>query len=377
MPEADPGSKQGVNIDVTEATTEYSPFTRAYIDAADSQNKSAVTAAGNVIVAADAIFHGVTVAGNAAYNGKGTSIAPSAAVTSHTADTNSFVNNANVIANGNAPGGGPALSSVLTGDSGQSQTDSNFTGVSVTANSKQVVTTVAAGIGVTGGESNGVNVAASITINLLDETTGANVSHATTINSTPNAGRSAKQSINVFANNDTTVHGGGGALGISGGKTWGIGAGADGGSITTKTTAHVASAQANAENNVYVQAYSSETLDSYEGAVELGSQGTAQIAGALSAYVLDLTTQAWIGIDDGNPKYDSSQCWWQRAGRGAGRHIGSYGRRCHSNCHQWKAEPGCQSWLASIQTEANRGVHCGAVDGDGDRRIIDGPDQRG
>ena len=270
-------SANNVAIDTTEATTDYEPVTKAYIVATDTQKTSTASMEGNLIVAADSVFHGVTVAGNAAFNAKGTSIAPSAAVTKHTGDTEAYIVATNVAANGLG-----ATSTVLTGDQGESQQVTDFSGVSVTSTSKQVVTTVAAGIEASGENSSGGDVAASMSINLLDETTKAFVDHSATINNGASANRSATQSINVFADSDTTVHGGGGALGISGGSTWGLGAGADGGNITTQTLAYLSAAVANAEDKVLVQAYSTEAVGSYEGAVEIGENGKAQIAGALA-----------------------------------------------------------------------------------------------
>ena len=263
------GSKSANNlaIDTTEATTDYEPVTKAYIVATDKQKRSTASTEGNLILAADSVFHGVTVAGNAAFNGKGTSIAPSVAVTKHTGNTEAYITATDVVTNGLG-----ATSTVQTSNQGVNQQVTDFSGVSVTSTSKEVVTTVAAGIEASGENSSGGNVAASVTINLLDETTKAYVDHSATINDGTSTNRSAKQSINVFADSDTTVHGGGGALGISGGSTWGVGAGADGGNMTTNTLAYLSAAVANAQNNVLVQAHSTRFWARMKGPSRLASR---------------------------------------------------------------------------------------------------------
>ncbi len=286
-------SNNTVNVDGTEATTVFRPITRAYIDATGG-TPSMVTAEGNVIVAADSIVHAVTIAGNIAFNKSGSSVALTFATMAHEkGTTEAYIDNADVTANGNADD-----STVTTGSQGQATTNDQFRGVSVAANSRQVFTTVAAGIEVAGK----FNVAASVSINLVGSddslTTRAYVGEGATINEA-NSAANDKQSLNIFAHSDTIVQGGGGAFGVSTGKNLGVGASADGGNITKTTEAYLSASVANVKNVVSVQAYSEEDLLSFAGTLELSSQ-SSELAGAFSMYVFDVTTNAYIGSSSGN-----------------------------------------------------------------------------
>ncbi|MCP4968404.1 MAG: hypothetical protein GY926_24620, partial [bacterium] len=297
-------SKSGVTLDGTEATTVYRPITKAYIDATGATS-STVKAKGNVIVAANNIVHAITIAGNIAFNKNGSSVALTFATMDHTeGTTEAYIDHADVIAKGDI-----ADSTVKTGVKGQLQTINDFRGVSVAATSKQVFTTVAAGIEVAGK----LNVAASVSINLVgggdDLLTKAFVGEGATINQTvtdtdgtiidDNSDANARQSINVFAHSDTTIQGGGGAFGVSTGETFGFGAGVDGGRMNKTTEAYLAASVANAANVISVQAYSDEDLLSFAGSVQLSTGESPELAGALGVYVFDLTTNAYIGSFNG------------------------------------------------------------------------------
>lgn len=291
-------SQGGVTIDATEATTDYQPKTTAYIDAAATSEKSTVTVGGNVLVDADAKLHAVTVAGNIAISASGQSVALSAAALNHTDTTQAWIDNADVTAFGAG-----AASTIATGQDLDYATDDQFHGISVTADSEEVITTVAAGIDL---GTKSANRAASVSINLLDETTTAKILSNTTLNQ-DNTGAGANQEINVFAWSDTVVHGGGGAIGLSGGGTWGGGASADAGNITKTTIAALESSTddpttesntANANGNIAVQALSLEKVSSYEGTVEV-SRGL-EVAATAGIYLFDLTTKAYVGVEDGS-----------------------------------------------------------------------------
>lgn len=293
-------SADDVALDATEATTDYSPTTTAYIDAASSTTRSEATAAGNVLINADSNMHAVTVAGNIAFNTAGTSIAGSVATLKHTDVTKATIDNANI----QALGAGSA-SSVSTGEDLTHSTNDQFYGVSVTATSAETITTVAAGIELSG---KATNAAASISVNLLDETTTAKI-HT---NSTINAGISPANEIgvNVFAWSDTVTHGGGGAVGLSGGETFGGGISSDTGDMTKTTIAALesanpipvdegddpAAASVNATDTVSVQALSSEKVVSYEGTLEVSKE--IAVAATTGVQLLDLTTEAYIGASD-------------------------------------------------------------------------------
>jgi len=286
-------SENTVNIDGTEATTVYRPVTRAYIDASGATLYK-VNAAGNVIVAADSIVHAVTFAGNLAYNAKGTSVALTFATVDHkTGTTEAYIDHADVTALGNT-----ADDTVIVGQKGDKASNNAFRGVSVTATSRQVFTTVAAGIEVAGK----FNIAASTSINLVGSlsdnlTTRAYVGENVTVNQ-DNSGANARQSLNIFAYSDTIVQGGGGAFGVSTGKNLGAGAGVDGGQIYKTTEAYLSAGTVNAANVVAVQAYADDYLLSFSGSVQLSKQ-SSELAGALGVYLWDVTTNAYIGSAGG------------------------------------------------------------------------------
>ncbi|MCP4967123.1 MAG: hypothetical protein GY926_18060, partial [bacterium] len=297
-------SKSGVTLDGTEATTVYRPITKAYIDATGAAS-STVTAKGNVIVAANNIVHAVTIAGNLAFNKNGSSVALTFATMDHTkGTTEAYIDHTDVIAKGDIDD-----STVKTGIKGQLQTIDDFRGVSVAATSKQVFTTVAAGIEVAGK----VDVAASVSINLVgggdDLLTKAFVGEGATINKTvtdtdgtiidDNSDANARQSINVFAHSDTTIQGGGGSFGVTTGKNLGAGAGVDGGRMNKTTEAYLAASVANTANVVSVQACSEEDLLSFAGSIQISTGESNELAGALGVYVFDVTTNAYIGSFSG------------------------------------------------------------------------------
>lgn len=279
------GSADGVSVNVTEAATVYNPITHAYIVATDDNPKSSVSANGNVLVGADSNLHGVTVAGNFAFNESGTSVALTAATLEHTDHTEAWIDQTDVTALANGED-----ASVDTGVELNRTTDDAFRGVSVTATSKETLTTVAAGIDL---GATSANRAASVTINLLTETTTAKILDAATVNS-ENDDAGSGQQVNVLAWSDTTINGGAGAVGLSGGKSWGGGASAEGANITKTTEAFLNASTVNATDNVSVQALSREKTASWVATVE-GSAAGSEIAAAASIYIFDLTTKAEIG----------------------------------------------------------------------------------
>ena len=180
------------------------------------------------------------------------------------------------------------------GVAGDQVSKTDFRGVSVTATSKQLVTTLAVGIEVAGN----LAIAASTSINLLGTegdhlTTQAYVGGDAALNQV-NSDAHARQSINVFAHSNTKIVGAGGTLGLTTGENLGLGASADAGHVYKTTEAWLSAEVAHAANVITVQAYSDEHLVSVAGTIEL-SGSSNELAGALGVYLWELDTKAYIG----------------------------------------------------------------------------------
>lgn len=164
-------------------------------------------------------------------------------------------------------------------------------GLLVTAKSSEDVRNFAVG-GAGAGEIGG---AGSASVTVLNETTRAFIDQGARINQ--RAGASDDQSVDVRAEDKTTLLGIAGAL--AGGGTAGIGAGADVGVLTKLTEAFIApSATVDAQSNVVVDAVSTEDVSSISASV--GGGGSAGIAGAAGVYVMNIRTRAFIGPDTGD-----------------------------------------------------------------------------
>lgn len=161
-------------------------------------------------------------------------------------------------------------------------------GVSVTATSREDILAITAGAGVSTGTA---GVAGSAAVNILNETTRAIIDASAQINS-PNTGAHLGQTVNVLAVDDTMLSSVAGALAY--GSAAGIGAGVDVATLTKTTEAVIeAGATVNANNNVLVQAFSTEDITSVSAA--LGGSIQGGIAGSAGVSVMSLTTQATIG----------------------------------------------------------------------------------
>ncbi|WP_312523058.1 hypothetical protein [Anaerospora sp.] len=171
---------------------------------------------------------------------------------------------------------------------------------SVEADASETATTRAAGAGA-GGTA---GVAASGATTVLNTDTKAYIDHNVNINQADALGSNAAQSVNVKAEDHTSVVGTGGAGAVGG--TAGIGAGADIGVINKDTTAFIGhDTKVNAGNSVSVEAIASEEVRSI--AASGAGGGTAGIAGAASVYTINNATAAFIGTmadvkADGNVK---------------------------------------------------------------------------
>ena len=147
-------------------------------------------------------------------------------------------------------------------------------------------------VGAFGGSSAGV--AGSATVNLLTETTKADIGSGSQIN-TSNVGAGSSQGAYLLADDPTTLNGAAG--GLSGGGTAGVGAGAHVLTLSKDTEAFVGSSTTmNVLGSVNVQAISSETLLSI--AAELSGAGDLTVDGSVSVIELSPTTIANIGNND-------------------------------------------------------------------------------
>ncbi len=223
-----------------------------------------------------------TVAGQVAFGGKA-GIGGSASVIVKNETVKAYVGQ---YADVTARAGGLGLA-VYTGakDSSGNKLTATQDGVSVNAVSYEKFITIAAG-GAGGGKA---GIAGSADSNTLTETTYAYIDSGADINKywfdgslnlIADTGANAAQGIYVLASNETDIFSLAGAIGIGGNV--GIGAGADVGIITKHTCAWVSAAEADAQNDVIIQALSTEDIMSL--AVNVGIGGSAGIAGAASSY---------------------------------------------------------------------------------------------
>ena len=168
----------------------------------------------------------------------------------------------------------------------------NIRGVAVTAVSFEQVIDIAVG----GQGAGSIGGAGSVTVNTLNETTHSYIGGSASINAKDNDGANAEQSVVIRASDKTTLFSLSGA--VSGGGSAGIGAGIDVGVITKRTEVYVDDgAEVHSRNDVALHAQSSEDIRSLTAALTGG--GSAGIAGAAGVYVLNLTTLARIGSEDG------------------------------------------------------------------------------
>lgn len=169
-----------------------------------------------------------------------------------------------------------------------------YRGLSVTAVSGDDVTTASAGASATGGNA---GIAGSATVTVLEKQTQAFLGNTLALPGTQGTG-----SINLVADDQTRVGSGAGAAGAS--KGVGVGAGVDTVSITKSTQARFqAQAQGlHVAGDIVIQALSTEDLMSV--ALGTGVAANLAIAGAASAYVLDLAT--FVAIDQASGNLPSS-----------------------------------------------------------------------
>jgi hypothetical protein len=173
---------------------------------------------------------------------------------------------------------------------GQPET-SSFTGLAVSALSSEQIYTFA----IVGNGAGTVSVAGSGTVNTITNNTKAWIDDGATVNDN-NTDYGATQSVSVLASDDTelvSVPGG-----LTGAGTVGVGVGLDIGVIVKNTWAYIGAATVNANNDILVQAQSSEDFLSLSASMGIG--GTVGVAGSASIYSITVTTLAWIGDDDGN-----------------------------------------------------------------------------
>ncbi len=188
----------------------------------------------------------------------------------------------------------PDAITVPTGqrDSNGNEITAQEQGVLLAAVQYEPVLAVAAGG--SGGES--LAIAASATVNLLDETTKATIADGARINQKDGKQLSGKkQDVSLLASDRTSVTdvAGDAAVALSGA---GIGGGADVTLPTKVVEASIGTAKVYASQNVLVQARSSEDLFSTSVGFAAGADG-ASIAGAAGVHKASLTTTASIGVN--------------------------------------------------------------------------------
>jgi hypothetical protein len=145
---------------------------------------------------------------------------------------------------------------------------------------------------ITAGGAGGLiaGVAGSADVEILNETTLADIGHSSSVNDQFNPHASLSQDVIVLASDQTTMNTGAGVLAVVVG---GVGAGTDMAVINKDTEASIdASAIVDANNNIEVNAYSNEQLISVSGSA---SGGGLAIAGATNVYVLNLHAIADMG----------------------------------------------------------------------------------
>ena len=188
---------------------------------------------------------------------------------------------------------------VLTGSAPGTTTP--FSGVAVIAATFQNLQTIVVG----GNASTEVGVAGSASVNVISDTTLAYVNNGAKLNE--NFGTAGSGTgVMVTAADPLTLQSTAGSLAasVSDNANVDVGIGVDVDSITKNTQAYIGTANVLANGDVLVQALSAENLASSSASLvaavnvnpdELGA--SAAIAGSAAVYVLDITTQAYIGSD--------------------------------------------------------------------------------
>ncbi|MEN6567595.1 MAG: leukotoxin LktA family filamentous adhesin, partial [Veillonellales bacterium] len=160
-------------------------------------------------------------------------------------------------------------------------------GLAVTATNQDDIRTFAVG----GAAAEGA-VALSGGVNVISNTTNAQIGDKAKINQDNNNETDERQSVRVAAGNDLYYIGVAGAL--AGGSVAGVGAGANVAVITDRTNSSIGqSAQVKARNSLTVNAQDGQQLISL--AANASIAGEAAVAGAASVFYLDNATQATIG----------------------------------------------------------------------------------
>jgi hypothetical protein len=186
-------------------------------------------------------------------------------------------------------GGANSPEDVKIGSGGSLSDDSTFTGLSITALTDDDITTASGGGALTSGS---VGVAGSVNVTLVSNTTRATAEGSLVI-----PGHQSATNINVLAYDGGSLKTGAGEL--AGADTAAIGAAVDTIQLTKQTEGRFESnGTVGISGNMAVQALSNEDLQSVAAGFSLSPQFA--IAGAASAYVLDLTTWSSIGDDNGD-----------------------------------------------------------------------------
>ncbi len=177
--------------------------------------------------------------------------------------------------------------SVRTGlrDQNGNLLSANFTGVSVTAMSRQDLDPVS--VSFAGGLFAGISASAPVVV--LNETTQATIGSSALINQDP-TGVSVGQDVQLIAADftDLTAGVGGGAFGAVG-----IGIGASVNVINKNTEASIgATAKVGANDSVAVKALSEENILSISASAAISGAG---LGGSAGVYVMDLKTKAIVG----------------------------------------------------------------------------------
>ncbi len=257
-----------------------SPTTSAFIG-----NSATVNAAGDLLVQASRQATISTVAGQLSASGDA-SVGAAVSTIVNTANTQASISSSDNIKAQGSSGTIP----VLVGDAAGDTTP--FSGVAVVAATVQNIQAVAVG----GAVSGGVGVAGSMAVNVLSDTTTADIGAGAVVVATdgkPGTG----PGVMVTAADFLTLLSTAGAL--AAGSDAGLGAGVDADSITRNTQAYIATAGVTADGDVLVQAKSSGNLTSITAAI--GASGDVAIVGSAGVYVLNITTRAFIGDDPSNP----------------------------------------------------------------------------
>ncbi|TFG87468.1 MAG: hypothetical protein E4H18_03480, partial [Hyphomicrobiales bacterium] len=162
-------------------------------------------------------------------------------------------------------------------------------GLTVAANSSEDIIA----IGAAGGAAGTAAVVGTAVVNVLNETTHAHIDQGVDV--TANNGiTSGQPGISVTADDDTVMVSVAGSLAAAG--TAAVGAGADVGVITKRTTAFIShDVTAYAEGNIVVAANSSEDITSV--AAGISASGTASVMLDASVHDLYIETRAFIGRD--------------------------------------------------------------------------------